>query len=56
MEWYVQCQENGDPSTNMFITGCTSYKLDSVSKHEKPKGHEKISSHCKSKIGINCQL
>ena len=27
------CQENGDPSTNMFITGCTSYKLDSVSKY-----------------------
>ena len=21
------CRENGDPSTDMFITGCTSYKL-----------------------------
>ena len=28
------CQENGDPSTNMFITGCTSYKLHVLSSRE----------------------
>jgi hypothetical protein len=43
------CQENGDPSTNMFITGCTSYKRDSVSKHEKSKGHEKSAAIAKAK-------
>ena len=43
------CQENGDPSTNIFITGCTSYKLDSVSKHEKSKGHEKSAAIAKTK-------
>ena len=43
------CQENGDPSTNMFITGCRSYKLDSVSKHEKSKGHEKSAAIAKAK-------
>ena len=43
------CQENGDPSTNMFITGCTSYKLDSFSKHEKSKGHEKSAAIAKTK-------
>ena len=43
------CQENGDPSTNMFITGCRSYKLESVSKHEKSKGHEKSAAIAKAK-------
>jgi hypothetical protein len=47
------CQENGDPSTNMFITGCTSYKLDSFSKHEKSKGHEKSAAIAKSESNVN---
>jgi hypothetical protein len=33
----------------MFITGCRSYKLDSVSKHEKSKGHEKSAAIAKAK-------
>ena len=56
MEWYVHCktcQENGDPSTNMFIIGCTSYKLDSVGKHEKSKGHEKSAAIAKSESTVN---
>ena len=34
------CTEFGEPN-GMFVTGCTSYKVDSLTKHEKPKQHEK---------------
>ena len=34
------CNEFGEPN-GMFVTGCTSYKVDSLTKHEKPKQHEK---------------
>jgi hypothetical protein len=37
----------------MFITGCTSYKLDSFSKHEKSKGHEKSATIAKSESTVN---
>ena len=30
-----------DRKGNSFITGCQSYKVDSVAKHEKTKNHEK---------------
>jgi hypothetical protein len=29
------CTEFGEPN-GMFVTGCTSYKVDSLTKHEKP--------------------
>ena len=36
------CKEFGDKNVmNQFISGCVSYKLDSVQKHQKSKGHEK---------------
>jgi hypothetical protein len=38
-----------DRKGNSFITGCTSYKVDSVSKHQKPPNHEKALLLKKSK-------
>lgn len=41
-EWYVMyVKKHGDPKTNSFITGCKSYKLDNIVKHEQSKNHEK---------------
>ena len=34
----------------MFVTGCTSYKVDSLTKHEKPKQHEKCALVTKAKL------
>ena len=34
----------------MFVTGCTSYKVDSLAKHEKPKQHEKCALVTKAKL------
>ena len=36
------CQAHGDKTVmNQFISGCVSYKLDSIQKHQKSTGHEK---------------
>jgi hypothetical protein len=43
------CNEFGEPN-GMFITGCTSYKVDSLTKHEKPKQHEKRALVTKAKL------
>jgi len=38
----LTCQAHGDKTVmNQFISGCVSYKLDSIQKHQKSKGHEK---------------
>jgi hypothetical protein len=34
----------------MFVTGCTSYKVDSLTKHEKSKQHEKCALITKAKL------
>ena len=34
------CQKYGDPTSNTFVSGCNSYKLDSVTKHEKSKSQQ----------------
>jgi hypothetical protein len=33
-----------------FVTGCTSYKVNSLTKHEKPKQHEKCALVTKAKL------
>ena len=43
------CTEFGEPN-GMFVTGCTSYKVDSLTKHEKPKQHEKCALVTKAKL------
>ena len=43
------CNEFGEPN-GMFVTGCTSYKVDSLTKHEKPKQHEKCALVTKAKL------
>ena len=38
----LACQAHGDKTVmNQFISGCVSYKLDSIQKHQKSTGHEK---------------
>jgi hypothetical protein len=38
----LACQAHGDKTAmNQFISGCVSYKLDSIQKHQKSTGHEK---------------
>ena len=40
----LTCEANGNKTfMNQFISGCVSYKLDSIQKHQKSKGHEKCS-------------
>ena len=43
------CNEFGEPN-GMFVTGCTSYKVDSLTKHEKPKQHEKCALVTEAKL------
>ena len=59
------CKEFGDQNVmNQFISGCVSYKLDSVQKHQKSKGHEKAvllynaknETKSKSHFGCACLL
>ena len=38
----LACQAHGDKTVMyQFINGCVTYKLDSIQKHQKSKGHEK---------------
>ncbi|CAC5426491.1 unnamed protein product [Mytilus coruscus] len=46
----LTCQQYGDPKTNIFSSGCKSYKLDSIVKHERSKNHEKSVLIEKAKI------
>ena len=43
------CTKFGKPN-GMFVTGCTSYKVDSLTKHEKSKQHEKCALVTKAKL------
>ena len=43
------CTEFGEPN-GMFVTGCTCCKVDSPTKHEKSKQHEKCALVTKAKL------
>ena len=43
------CTEFGEPN-GMFVTGCSSYKVDSLTKHENPKQHEKCALVTEAKL------
>ena len=43
------CNEFGEPN-GMFVTGCISYKVDSLTKHEKSKQQEKCALVTKAKL------